>query len=117
MSLRKFIEEVTSRSSAPGGGSVSAAIAALGAGLGSMVGKLTLGVRKFEALDDKMRELIPPLHEAACALIPMVDADTNAFSDYVAALGLPKKTEEEKAFRKNSSRQALKRPLRCLFQL
>ncbi len=111
MSLRKFIEEVTSRSSAPGGGSVSAAIAALGAGLGSMVGKLTLGVRKFEALDDKMRELIPPLHEAACALIPMVDADTNAFSDYVAALGLPKKTEEEKAFREEQLQAGLKKAI------
>ena len=111
MSLRAFIQEVTSRSSAPGGGSASAAIAAMGAGLGSMVGKLTLGVRKFEHLDDKMRALIPPLHEAALALIPMIDADTNAFADYVAALGLPKNTEEEKAFREEQLQAGLKKAI------
>ena len=62
MRLKDFIHEVASRSSAPGGGSVSAQLAAVGAGLGSMVAKLTYGVRKFEALDQKMREIIPPLH-------------------------------------------------------
>jgi glutamate formiminotransferase/formiminotetrahydrofolate cyclodeaminase len=61
MSVRAFIEEVASRSSAPGGGSVSAALAAMGAGLGAMVGKLTYGVRKFESVDAQMRKSIPPL--------------------------------------------------------
>jgi glutamate formiminotransferase/formiminotetrahydrofolate cyclodeaminase len=60
MNLRAFIEEVASRSSAPGGGSVSAAIAAMGAGLGAMVGNLTYGVRKFESVDAQMRKNIPP---------------------------------------------------------
>jgi len=82
LTLRQFIEEVTSRSSAPGGGSASAAIAAMGVGLGAMVAKLTLGVRKFEDLDAKMRKIVPPLHHAANALIPMIDADTDAFNDY-----------------------------------
>lgn len=59
MNLRKFIEEVASRSSAPGGGSAAAAIAAIGAGLGSMVAKLTYGVRKFETVDRQMRNIIP----------------------------------------------------------
>ena len=70
MTTRAFIEEVAARSSAPGGGSVSAAIAAMGAGLGAMAGKLTYGVRKFESVDAKMRKAIPPLHEAAAQLIP-----------------------------------------------
>ncbi len=96
LTVRGFIEEVASRSSAPGGGSASAAIAAMGAGLGSMVAKLTLGVRKFEDLDAKMRQFAQPLHHAAKALIPMIDADTNAFNDYVEALRLPSDTKEEK---------------------
>lgn len=50
-----------SRSTAPGGGFVAAALAAMGADLGSMAVKLTLGVRKFEALDARMRKIIPPL--------------------------------------------------------
>ena len=111
MSVRAFIQEVAGRSIAPGCGSVSAAIAALGAGLGAMVGKLTLGVRKFETVDAEMRTLIPPLHEAALALIPMIDADTNAFADYVAALGLPENTDEENRFREAQLQLGLKKAI------
>lgn len=111
LSLRGFIEEVARRSSAPGGGSASAAIAAIGAGLGAMVGKLTHGVRKFEELDGKMRALIPPLHHAAHDLIPMVDADTSAFNDYVAAMRLPSDTEEEKAHRLFMMQEGLKKAI------
>jgi glutamate formiminotransferase / formiminotetrahydrofolate cyclodeaminase len=111
LSVRNFIQEVASRSSAPGGGSVSAAIAAMGAGLGSMVAKLTLGVRKFEQVDAKMRELIPPLHQAAHALIPLIDADTNAFNDYITALGLPKDTEADRAYRADQLQLGLKKAI------
>ncbi len=111
MSVRAFIEAVAGRSVAPGCGSASAAIAAMGAGLGAMVGKLTLGVRKFEAVDAEMRALIPPLHEAAYALIPMIDADTNAFADYVAAQGLPENTDEEKCFRQAQLQLGLKKAI------
>ncbi len=108
MSLRGFVEEVASRSSAPGGGSVSAQIAALGVGLGSMVAKLTYGVRKFEAVDGKMREIIPPLHRISKDLIPLIDADTNAFVDYIEALRLPKETVEEKRLRQQAMQEGLK---------
>jgi len=111
LTVRSFIQEVARRSSAPGGGSASAAIAAIGAGLGSMVAKLTLGVRKFEDVDAKMRTLVPPLHAAANALIPMIDADTNAFNDYVAALGLPSCTDDEKAFKVEQLQQGLKKAI------
>ncbi len=111
LSVRQFIEEITSRSSAPGGGSASAAIAAMGAGLGSMAAKLTLGVRKFEDVDEKMRRIIPVLHDAANALIPMIDADTNAFKDYVKALGLPKENLETRKFRERKMQQGLKKAI------
>ncbi|MCD4740859.1 MAG: glutamate formimidoyltransferase [Desulfobacteraceae bacterium] len=112
LTLRGFIEEVASRSSAPGGGSVAAAIAALGAGLGSMVAKLTLGVRKFEKIDSKMREIIPALHDASNALISMIDADTEAFNDFVKALSLPKATKEEEKYRTEQMQQGLKKAIK-----
>ncbi len=108
MSVRSFIEEVAERSSAPGGGSVSAATAAMGAGLGAMVAKLTYGVRKFENADPVMRKVIPVLHEAARQLIPMIDADTTSFNDYMESLRLPKATEEQKAERTARMQAALK---------
>jgi glutamate formiminotransferase/formiminotetrahydrofolate cyclodeaminase len=111
MSLRAFIEEVASRSSAPGGGSVSAALAAMGAGLGAMVGKLTYGVRKFESADAQMRKNIPPLHNAAARLIPMIDADTTAFNDFMEALRMPRSTDAERAERAECMQAGLKKAI------
>ena len=111
MSLRAFIEEVASRSSAPGGGSVSAALAAMGAGLGAMVGKLTYGVRKFESSDAQMRKNIPPLHNAAARLIPMIDADTTAFNDFMEALRMPRSTDAERAERAECMQAGLKKAI------
>ncbi|XP_064419558.1 formimidoyltransferase-cyclodeaminase [Latimeria chalumnae] len=94
--LRSFIQSVGARTAAPGGGSVSAAVSAMGAALGSMVGLMTYGKRQFEELDGTMRRLIPPFHHTMNELILMVDADSNAFNSYMAALKLPKNTPEEK---------------------
>jgi glutamate formiminotransferase/formiminotetrahydrofolate cyclodeaminase len=99
LSVRKFVELLGARTPAPGGGSTSALVASMGAALGAMVGWMTYGKRKFEAEDAVMRRLIPPLHEGMLALLPMIDADTAAFNDYLAALGLPKETEAQKSTR------------------
>jgi len=112
MAVRDFIKEVASRSSAPGGGSVSALLAALGAGLGSMAAKLTWGVRKFEDLDAQMREIIPPLHNLSRELVPMIDADTNAFAEYMEGLRMPKDTDEEKAARSAKLQAGLQTAIR-----
>lgn len=54
-----------------------------GSALGLMVGWMSFGNRKFEHLDAKMRHLIPRLQETMLALVPMIDADTNAFNEYM----------------------------------
>lgn len=48
-----------------------------------MVGWMTYGKRKFENLDPQMRQLIPQLRQAMNDLIPLVDADTSAFDQYM----------------------------------
>ncbi|MEP7145535.1 MAG: glutamate formimidoyltransferase [bacterium] len=109
LTVRNFIELVGARNSAPGGGSVSALIAALGAALGAMVGWMSFGNKKFEHLDAAMRKLIAPLDSKMKDLIPLIDADTNAFNDYMMAMKLPKKTEEEQKLRKEKMQQGLKK--------
>lgn len=111
LSVRGFVELLGSRTPAPGGGSASALMAALGAALGAMVGWMTYGKRKFEAQDPVMRRLIPPLHEAMHALIPMIDADTRAFNDYMAALGLPKGNPSEATARTAAMQAGLKKAI------
>ena len=111
LSTRGFIEAINARTSAPGGGSASASIAAIGAGLGSMVAKLTYGVRKFEEHDGALRKIIPVLHKTAMDLIPMIDADTNAFNDYVEAVRMPQKTDTEKTARFEKMQAGLKKAI------
>ncbi|MBS1551957.1 MAG: cyclodeaminase/cyclohydrolase family protein, partial [Bacteroidetes bacterium] len=65
--------------------------------------------KKFEHLDSTMRKLIPPLHEKMKQLIPLIDADTNAFNDYMTAMKLPKKTAEEQKIRKEKMQEGLKK--------
>ncbi len=111
LTLRGFIEEVAARSAAPGGGSVAATIAAMGSGLGSMVTWLTYGVRKFQNVQDEMKQAIPTLVDTVQKLIPKVDEDTNSFNDYVAAMRLPQNTEEEKQTRNNAMQEGLKKAI------
>lgn len=111
MSVRSFVELVGARSSAPGGGSVSALIASMGAGLGAMMGWMSYGTKKFEHLDADMRKLIAPLHENMKKLISMIDADTNAFNDYMTAMKLPKDTDEQKKLRTGLMQDGLKKAI------
>ncbi|XP_033097994.1 formimidoyltransferase-cyclodeaminase-like isoform X2 [Anneissia japonica] len=96
LSLRSFIRNIGARTPTPGGGSASAAIGAMGAALCTMVGWMTYGNKKFMALDGTMRKLIPPLYEAMNALIPLVDADADAFNAFMSAMKLPKTSDEDK---------------------
>ncbi|XP_012413412.1 formimidoyltransferase-cyclodeaminase [Trichechus manatus latirostris] len=84
-SLGAFVREVGARSAAPGGGSVAAAVAAMGAALASMVGLMTYGRRQFEHLDAEMRRLIPPFHKASAQLTALVDTDAQAFAGYLVS--------------------------------
>lgn len=105
--LREFLLKVGARSAAPGGGSVSAAIAALGAALACMVGQMTFGKRQFEGLDSVMRRLIPPFHRHMISFTAMIDQDATAFNTYMAALKMPKNTAEERSRREQQMQSGL----------
>ncbi|XP_028327669.1 formimidoyltransferase-cyclodeaminase [Gouania willdenowi] len=109
LSVQQFVHSVGARTAAPGGGSVSAAIAAMGAALAAMVGQMTYGKRQFENLDSVMRRLIPPFHRAMNDLLRMVDADSSAFNDYMVALKMPKGTEKEMSRRDVALQLGLRR--------
>jgi glutamate formiminotransferase/formiminotetrahydrofolate cyclodeaminase len=104
-SVRVFVEQLGARTSAPGGGSAAVLMAAMGAALGTMVGQLTYGRRKFESVDEHMRDALPDVHAAMMALVPMIDADTDAFGQYVTAMALPQGTEDERT-RRHAAMQA-----------
>lgn len=115
--LHTFVQKVGARSATPGGGSVSAAMASLGAALGCMVGLMTYGKRQFEELDPVMRKLIPPFHQSMNELLAMVDADALAFRNYMDAMKLPKNTTEEKEKRIIAMQLGLKKAVSVPFTL
>ncbi|GAB6023203.1 hypothetical protein CHUAL_008023 [Chamberlinius hualienensis] len=103
-----FIHSVAARTAAPGGGSVTALVGSLGAALGTMVGLMTYGKKQWESLDQTMREIIPIFHKAVKDIIPFIDADTDAFNDYLEALRLPKNTSDLEIAREEAIQESLK---------
>ena len=99
MTLKGFADETASESPAPGGGSISAYMGALGAALGTMVANLSAHKRGW---DDRWKEFSDWAEKGQAImkeLVDLVDEDTAAFDRIMAAFGLPKGTDEEKAAR------------------
>ncbi|OQR79526.1 formimidoyltransferase-cyclodeaminase-like [Tropilaelaps mercedesae] len=106
--MRDFVRRVGARTVAPGGGSVAALCASTGAALAAMVGKLSFGRKAWEHLDEPMRRLIPIVHRAAEELLPLVDADTDAYMAIVVANRLGAATPEEAQVKEESVQAAVK---------
>jgi glutamate formiminotransferase/formiminotetrahydrofolate cyclodeaminase len=108
LTVKQFVQVLGARTSAPGGGSASALVAAMGSGLGAMMGWMTYGNAKFRDLDADMRRNIGPLHQAMEKLLYRIDADTDAFNDYMTAIRMPKGTSEEILAREAGMQAGLK---------
>lgn len=113
--VKDFVAQVASNEPAPGGGSVAALVASLGAALTSMVGELTVGRKKYESLSDDEKKIVDDSLAATKPLIErlneLVDEDTNAFNDFMTALKMPKETDEEKATRKAAMQEGIKKAI------
>ena len=99
LSLESFVWETSSDSPAPGGGSVAAAMGAMGTALGTMVANLSGHKRGW---DDRWEEFAKWAERGAVMqkrLLDLVDEDTEAYNGILKAFELPKKSDEEKALR------------------
>ncbi len=95
MSGKDFIEELSTNSPAPGGGSVAALLGALGAGLSSMVAALTHEKKEMFDRKPEMDEIGVEAQILKDQLVELVDEDTNAFNSVMNANRLPANTENE----------------------
>jgi formiminotetrahydrofolate cyclodeaminase len=107
-----FLEKTASGTPVPGGGSVSALSAALGAGLAEMVANLTIAKKGYEAVENEMKETAETLKNLREKLVTEVDKDSNAYKDVLAAFKLPKDTQEEKELRAEAIQDAMKNAAR-----
>lgn len=98
--LTDFANETASESPAPGGGSISAYVGALGISLGTMVANLSAHKVGWDDKIDYFSEQASIGQLLKNTLLDLVDADTHAFNKIMDAIKMPKATDEEKAARK-----------------
>ncbi len=106
MPVKDFLDELSIDSPAPGGGSVAALTGALAASLGSMVSNLSVGNKKCAEHKDVLDSYAVDLQRIKKQLAEAIDKDTQAFNMIMAAMRLPKETEQQKELRNKAVQEA-----------
>ncbi len=116
--IGEFVARVAAPDPAPGGGSVAALAGSLAAALGEMVSGLTEGRKKYEAVQESVRAARTALSQARQELERLVQDDADAYRAVVAALRLPKDSDQQKRARADAleaaTRLATETPLRTV---
>lgn len=112
-----FLEELSSKSPTPGGGSAVAVMGAMAAALVSMVANLTLGKKGYEDVAEEMLALVQAADQSRVRLLSLVEADISAFDEVMKAYAMDKGSDQEKAVRSAAIQAGLKSatmvPLAC----
>lgn len=106
MTVTGFADETASESPAPGGGSISAYMGALGAALGTMVANLSAHKAGWDDRWEEFSDQAVRGREIMTRLMALVDEDTEAFNRIMAVFAMPKGTAEEKAARAAALQEA-----------
>ncbi len=106
ITLQDYLNELSSNSPTPGGGNVAALCGALSASLGSMVCNLTIGKKKYADVEKVMIELKTKLENYQERFLELAQKDNDAFNNVMAAIKLPKETEEQKLLRYDAIEKA-----------
>jgi len=107
--LRFFLDKLCSNSPEPGGGSASALVGAIAAGLCGMLAALTVNKKGYEEVQDEMKGIYEEAGAIKDELLLLLQKDTEAFDDAAKAFKLPRSTEEEKKKRSEAIEAGLKK--------
>jgi len=105
--LQVYLDDAASKKPAPGGGSVSACVGALGAALVGMVCNLTRGRDKFADVESEIVTLVGASEAARGRLEQLLQDDTVAYNGVIDAYKMPKETEAEQAARSQAVQAGL----------
>jgi formiminotetrahydrofolate cyclodeaminase len=116
-SVESFLEGLASKAATPGGGSAAAVLGGLGAALTSMVCRLTLGKKKYAAVEAEITGIVGKADDLRLRLVAAIEEDVAAFNAVMAAYGLPKASQDEQETRNKRIQSALliatQAPLDC----
>jgi len=104
----QFSEKLASDAPAPGGGSVAALSASLGAALTHMVATLTTGKTKYAQYEELTQSTLNKANDLRAKLLDCMDRDTEIFGQMEAVFKMPKATDDEKKARREAMQEALK---------
>tara|TARA_A100000164_G_scaffold269317_1_gene241202 strand:+ start:841 stop:2517 length:1677 start_codon:yes stop_codon:yes gene_type:complete len=106
LSSRNFSDEVSRETPAPGGGSVSSYVGALGTSLAGMVANLSCNTRGWENKVEIFSDKAYKINHVREKLISLVDEDAHSFNSIMEAYKLPKDSEENKQLRSEAIKDA-----------
>lgn len=106
--IATFLDGLASAAPTPGGGGAAAISGAMGAALVSMVCNLTIGKKKYVAVEAELRDVLARSEALRAELTAMIAQDVAAFDAVMGAYGLPKATDDETAVRAERIQAALK---------
>ncbi|MCL2248794.1 MAG: cyclodeaminase/cyclohydrolase family protein [Oscillospiraceae bacterium] len=109
--MTEFVSELSSKAAVPGGGGASALVGAVGMALGSMVGNLTLGKKKFADVEDDIKALMEKADALQTELLRLVDEDAVVFEPLSKAYGIPKDDPTREAVMEDALKLATSVPL------
>lgn len=107
--ITNFLEDLASDLPAPGGGGAAALTGAMGACLISMVARLTIGKKGYEAVEAQMHDILRRSDQLYGNLIVQIDEDAAAFNEVIAALKMPKANEEQTNIRTEAMQKSFRR--------
>jgi formiminotetrahydrofolate cyclodeaminase len=108
LSCAEFVSLLGGKAPVPGGGGASALVGAVGTALGNMVGALTVGKKKYAAVEGDMIRLRETAERLQGELLALVQRDAEVFEPLARAYGLPKETEAEQREKERVMEAALR---------
>ena len=113
-SCREFVTVLASNEPAPGGGGAAALVGAIGTALGSMVGALTVGKKKYADVEAEIVALMKKCDALQAELLDQVPADAEGFLPLAKAYGIPKDDPSREAVLEEATVIACKVPVRIM---
>ena len=108
---KEFVDVLASKASVPGGGGASALVGAVGMALGTMVGNLTVGKKKYADVEADMYAAMEKAEELQNELLLLVDGDAGAFEPLSKAYSIPKDDPTREKVMEDALRIATSAPM------
>ncbi|MCB6994198.1 cyclodeaminase/cyclohydrolase family protein [bacterium 210820-DFI.6.37] len=116
-SCESFVKVLSSKEPTPGGGGASALVGAVGTALGSMVGSLTIGKKKYKEVEEEIKAMTGQAQILQQELLELVQKDADSFAPLAAAYGMPKDTRKQQEEKERVLEEALKEACSVPFEI